>query len=92
MAQELKKINYIDGLANYQAEVIIIKQNAPAVLILPAWMGIDDESRNAARDLANKGYNVFIADIYGSADIPKDMEAAKKNTYILQRKPREISP
>lgn len=89
MTQELKKINYIDGLANYQAEAIIIKQNAPAVLILPAWMGIDDESRNAARDLANEGYNVFIADIYGSADIPKDMEAAKKISTFYKENPEK---
>lgn len=89
MAQELKKINYIDGLANHQAEAIIIKQNAPAVLILPAWMGIDNESRNAARDLANEGYNVFIADIYGSADIPKDMEAAKKISTFYKENPEK---
>lgn len=89
MAQELKKINYIDGLANHQAEAIIIKQNAPAVLILPAWMGIDDESRNAARDLANEGYNVLIADIYGSADIPKDMEVAKKISTFYKENPEK---
>lgn len=41
-------------------------------------MGIDDESRAAAKDLANQGYNVLIADIYGSVDTPTDMESAKK--------------
>jgi dienelactone hydrolase len=78
MAQEIKKISYVENSVKHQAETIIVKQNAPAVLILPAWMGIDDESRAAAKDLANQGYNVLIADIYGSVDTPTDMESAKK--------------
>ena len=89
MAQELKKINYRDESTTHEAESIIINQNAPSVIILPAWMGIDDESRNAARDLANEGYNVFIADIYGSADIPKDMEAAKKISSYYKENPEK---
>src|SRR5690606_31859947 len=77
MAQEVKKISYSDGSVTHLAETIIVKQNAPGVLILPAWTGIDDEARNAAKDLANQGYNVFIVDIYGTTDTPKNMESEK---------------
>jgi len=87
MAQELKKIKYSDESAIHEAEAIIVKQNAPSVLILPAWMGIDDEARNAAKDLANEGYNVFIADVYGDTDTPKDMEAAKKISSFYKENP-----
>ena len=87
MAQEIKKISYFDNSVKHQAETIIIKQNAPAVLILPAWMGIDDESRTAAKDLANQGYNVLIADIYGSVDTPTDMESAKKISSFYKENP-----
>lgn len=87
MAQELKKTRYTDELVTHEAEVIILKQNAPSVLILPAWMGIDDETRTAAKDLAKEGYNVFIADVYGSTDTPKDMEAAKKISSFYKENP-----
>src|SRR5690606_35877496 len=85
MAQELKKISYSDGSVTHLAETIIVKQNAPGVLILPAWTGIDDEARNAAIDLANQGYNVFIADIYGTTDTPTTLESAKNiSTFCKQ--------
>lgn len=87
MAQELKKIKYTDESATHEAEVIILKQNAPSVLILPAWMGIDDEARTAAKDLAKEGYNVFIADVYGSTDTPKEMGAAKKISSFYKENP-----
>jgi len=87
MAQELKKIRYTDESATHEAEVIVVKQNAPSVLILPAWMGIDDEARIAAKDLATEGYNVLIADVYGSTDTPKDMEAAKKISSFYKENP-----
>lgn len=87
MAQELKKIKYTDESAIHEAEAIIVKQNSPSVLILPAWMGIDDEARNSAKDLANEGYNVFIADIYGNTDTPKDMESAKKISSFYKENP-----
>jgi len=89
MAQELKKIRYTDESATHEAEVIIVKQNASSVLILPAWMGIDDEARTAAKDLATEGYNVFIADVYGSTDTPKDMEAAKKISSFYKENPEK---
>lgn len=87
MAQELQKIKYTDESAPHEAAAIILKQNAPSVLILPAWMGIDDEARTAAKDLEKQGYNVFIADIYGSTDTPKDMEAAKKISSFYKENP-----
>ena len=87
MAQELKKISYTDGAAQHQAEAIIQKQTAPGVLILPAWMGIDEEARTAAVELARKGYNVLIADIYGSSDTPSSMESAKKISGFYKENP-----
>lgn len=89
MAQELKKIKYTDESVIHEAEVIILKQNAPSVLILPAWMGIDDEARTAAKDLAKEGYNVLIADVYGSTDTPNDMEAAKKISSFYKENPEK---
>ena len=74
---QFKNVKYQDGnqvlngLVTDQAE-----KNLPGVLILPAWKGIDDESRDAAKLLAEEGYQVFIADIYGEGNIPTDNASA----------------
>lgn len=87
-AQELKKVYYQEG--NQKLTGLItsnVGQNLPGVLILPAWKGIDNESKTAALELEKQGYIAFIADIYGDGNIPKDnIEAAKisskyKNDY-----------
>lgn len=87
MAQNLKPITYTDGQTKHQAEAIIVSPNAPSVLVLPAWMGIDFEARKDAEMLSQKGYNIFIADIYGMNETPKDTEAAKKMSSYYKENP-----
>lgn len=78
-AQELKKISYTDGSQHLNGLITSENtKNAPAVLILPAWKGIDNESKQAAIQLKKEGYLVFIADIYGEGNIPEDNTAASK--------------
>lgn len=78
-AQQLKKILYQDGTQKLNGELTgNTGKNKPAVLILPAWKGIDAEARQAALDLAKEGYVAFIADIYGEGNIPKDNTEASK--------------
>jgi dienelactone hydrolase len=78
-AQNLKPVAYADGAQKLNG---LVTQNAgkklPGVLILPAWKGIDEESKEAARLLEKEGYVAFIADIYGEGNVPKDNEAAGK--------------
>lgn len=85
-SQKLKTISYQDGGQKLNG---LITSNAgkklPGVLILPAWKGIDEEARTAATDLEKEGYVVFIADIYGEGNYPKDnAEAAKTAGYYKQ--------
>lgn len=78
-AQSLKPISYNDG--NQELNGLVTSnagQDLPGVLILPAWKGIDDEARQAALQLEQKGYIAFIADIYGKGNIPSsNSEAAQ---------------
>ncbi|HMI06262.1 MAG TPA: dienelactone hydrolase family protein [Flavobacterium sp.] len=53
-------------------------KTAPGVLILPAWKGIDNHSKETAEKLAKLGYFAFIADIYGEGNYPKNNEEAGK--------------
>ncbi len=62
-------------------------KNAPGILILPAWRGIDDHSKAVARELSQMGYYAFVADIYGEGNIPKDIkEAGEKSGYFKQNR------
>lgn len=52
--------------------------NRPGVVIVHDWMGLAEDSRARARQMAELGYVAFAADIYGKGIRPKDAgEAAK---------------
>lgn len=62
----------------------------PAVLIIHQWTGLSDNEKMRARMLAELGYNVFAADIYGKGIRPQPpaagQEAGKyKNNRALYR-------
>lgn len=48
----------------------------PAVLVVHAWMGIDDHVNEVMRRLAGDGYVAFAADIYGKGVRPTDPKEA----------------
>lgn len=82
---QLKAVKYADG--EQQLNGLFIKsakkssQN-PGILLLPAWLGIDKASKEIAENLSKLGYNVFIADIYGEGNYPKNTsEAGKQAGY-----------
>ena len=78
-AQELKTVKYADGAQELNGLVTSnAGKNLPGVLILPAWMGIDDEAKTAALELEKQGYIAFVADIYGKGNIPTDFASAGK--------------
>lgn len=65
-AQQLKQVSYQDGKQKLNGMVTANRaKKGPAVLILPAWKGIDNEAKQAALLLEKEGYIAFIADIYG---------------------------
>ncbi len=78
-SQDLKPVAYTDGPQMLNG---LVTDNAgtmrPGVLILPAWLGIDDEARTAAKELAGLGYIAFIADIYGEGNVPTDFNSARQ--------------
>jgi len=78
-AQSLKEVKYADGTQELNGLVTSNSgKKLPGVLILPAWMGIDDEAKTAALELEKQGYIAFVADIYGKGNIPTDFGSAAK--------------
>lgn len=79
MAQTLKPVSYNDGTQKLNGFVTSnAGKNLPGVLVLPAWMGIDNEAKNTALELEKAGYIAFVADIYGEGNIPTDFASAAK--------------
>ncbi|HEX7261305.1 MAG TPA: dienelactone hydrolase family protein [Luteolibacter sp.] len=50
----------------------------PAVLVIHQWTGLGDHEKRSSRQLAELGYNVFAADIYGKGIRPQPPEAGKE--------------
>jgi dienelactone hydrolase len=96
VSAQLKSVDYSDG--NQKLSGFISKpskeiKSKPGILILPAWMGIDDHSKETATELSALGYYAFVADIYGVGNKPTNTAEAgkqagfyKKNILDYQRR------
>ncbi|WP_163410480.1 dienelactone hydrolase family protein [Flavobacterium ajazii] len=88
MNAQLKAVKYSDG--NQVLNGLSIKsakkssQN-PGILLLPAWLGIDNASKEIAENLSKLGYTVFIADIYGEGNYPKNTSEAGKQAGFYKK-------
>ncbi|MBC7522962.1 MAG: dienelactone hydrolase family protein [Flavobacterium sp.] len=82
---QLKPVEYADGdqkLSGFVSKAKTPLKSKAGVLILPAWMGIDDHAKETATDLSKLGYNTFVADIYGVGNRPTNYaEAGQKAGY-----------
>ncbi|MBC7846074.1 MAG: dienelactone hydrolase family protein [Flavobacterium sp.] len=79
---QLKPVKYVDGsqvLNGFTIQPVKKSAQKPGILILPAWMGIDQLSKDTAESLSKLGYYAFVADIYGEDNYPKDYAQAGKN-------------
>ena len=92
---QLKPVTYNDGnqkLNGFAAQPLKSLGKKPGILILPAWKGISNHSKETAEKLAGLGYHAFIADIYGEGNYPSNVEEAGKqsgkykNDYKLYQK------
>ncbi|MFC4815542.1 dienelactone hydrolase family protein [Flavobacterium sp. GCM10023249] len=82
---QLKTVPYTDGeqkLEGLLAQPKKGQKNKAGVLLLPAWMGIDDNAKENAIELGKMGYITLVADIYGVDKRPQNTtEAGQKAGY-----------
>jgi len=74
-----KLVEYKQGdtvLEGYLAVDDAIKGKRPGILVVHAWMGLDDNAKHRADMLAQLGYVAFAADIYGKGVRPKTKDEA----------------
>jgi dienelactone hydrolase len=87
---QLKTVAYKDGKQKLNGFAVAPSQainGKPGVLILPAWKGIDNHSKEVALQLAKLGYHAFIADIYGEGNYPATPEDAGKQSGYYKSHP-----
>ncbi|WP_413558240.1 dienelactone hydrolase family protein [Bdellovibrio sp. HCB209] len=80
-AIKTENVEYKEGktvLEGYMAYDDSVKTPRPAVLIVHQWMGLSENEKMRAQMLAEKGYVVLAADIYGKGIRPTTMEEAGK--------------
>ncbi|HVJ46971.1 MAG TPA: dienelactone hydrolase family protein, partial [Luteolibacter sp.] len=84
-------VNYEQGgvtLEGFRVYDNATTDKRPAVLIIHQWTGLTTYEKGRARQLAELGYNVLAADIYGQGNRPVPPEAAKEaGKYKTARKP-----
>jgi dienelactone hydrolase len=74
----------LEGFHVYDDEV---KGKRPAILVVHQWTGLSDHEKEQSRKLAELGYNVLAADVYGKGVRPKPPEAGKEaSKYRANRK------
>lgn len=88
VSAQLKSIDYSDGkqkLSGFLSKPVKESKNKSGILILPAWMGIDDHSKESATELSKLGYFTFVADIYGDGNKPKNTDEAGKQAGYYKK-------
>jgi len=75
-----REVDYSQGevaLRGFHAYDDAIEGERPGVLIIHQWTGLTENEKMRARMLAELGYNVFAADIYGVGIRPKPPESGQ---------------
>lgn len=89
---QLKPLDYSDGsqkLSGFIAKPHKSLTGKPGVLVLPAWFGIDNHSKESTEELSKLGYYSFVADIYGIDKRPTNSGVAGKNAGYYKKNIQE---
>jgi dienelactone hydrolase len=76
-----KAVSYEQGgttLEGFHVYDDAVSGKRPAILVIHQWTGLSENEKQRSRMLAELGYNVFAADIYGKGVRPKVPEAGKE--------------
>lgn len=74
----------VDG-QDYEGYYVSPEKGAPLVLLLHDWDGLTDYERTRAGMLAEMGYAVFAADLFGKGVRPREVEDRRQHTGELSR-------
>jgi len=84
-------VSYSDGdtkLKGYFVKGKKATAKAPGVVVIHAWMGLDEHAKNSANKLGELGYYALAADIYGEGAKPKDFQEARQTSSYYKNNPQ----
>ena len=85
-AMTTKKVPY--ELDKVKFEGVLVYDDAatprPGLVMVPNWLGINEANLKQAALVAARGYVVFVADVYGTAAMPKNQDDAGKAAGALK--------
>lgn len=87
MDAQLQSVTYKDAnqiLNGFSSKPKKPNAEKSGILILPAWMGIDNHSKEVAQQLSDLGHYAFIADIYGEGNYPTNSKEAGAQAGIYK--------
>ncbi len=87
-AIETRTVEYRHGdavLEGYLAYDNAAKGEQPGVLVVHAWMGLDEHARGSARKLAKLGYTALAVDMYGKGIRPTGPQEAGAQASIYKK-------
>ena len=76
-------VDYKINGESYEGYYISPSQNAPLILLLHDWDGLTEYEVKRANMLADLGYAVFAADLYGKGDRPTEVKDKRQHTGEL---------
>jgi len=80
-----KTVNYQVNGADYEGYYVSAGQDAPLVLLIHDWDGLTDYEVKRANMLADMGYSVFAADLFGAGVRPTEVKDKRQHTGELYK-------
>ena len=80
-----KKVTYDVGGKPYEGYLVMPSPNAPFILLIHDWDGLTDYEIKRAKMLANLGYAVFAADLFGAGIRPTEIRDKRRLTEELYK-------
>ena len=90
LSAQLKPVGYTEGtqkLNGFSASPKKALKQKPGVVVLPAWLGINDHAKDVATKLSALGYYAFVADIYGEGNYPANTQQAGEKAGFYKNNP-----
>ncbi|MCP5160852.1 MAG: dienelactone hydrolase family protein [Hahellaceae bacterium] len=80
-----KPVPYVVDGINYEGYYTSAGPNAPLILLVHDWDGLTGYEKKRAEMLADMGYSVFAADLFGAGIRPEKTEDKKQHTGELYK-------
>src|SRR3954468_25006065 len=66
----------LEGYLAYDDTKVATDKQAPGVLVVPEWWGLNDYAKKRAEQLAKLGYVAFATDMYGAGVVTTEAKKA----------------